>query len=130
MQQDTWQPRQNGTVCFDDVEERRSDGSNWRGKSHRLWMEREQQPPGARLGFQEGLSQKLSDPLVQTMPQPAWMTPHLTSVMLRLIGDDTNRTDDAHDYVDDMEMVETTSTDDELESAWRRDWDGSAGEDP
>ena len=27
--------------------------------------------------------------------------------------DDTNRTDDPHDDVDDMEMVETTSTDDE-----------------
>ena len=33
--------------------------------------------------FQEGMSQKLSEPLVETMPQPAWMTPHLTSVMFR-----------------------------------------------
>ena len=44
--------------------------------------------------------------------------------------DYTNRTDDAYDYVDDMEMVETTSTDDELESTWREDSDDSAEEDP
>ena len=36
-----------------------------------------------QTGFQEGLPQKLSEPLVETMPHPAWMTPHLTSVMLR-----------------------------------------------
>ena len=40
--------------------------------------------------------------------------------------DNTNRTDDAHDHVDDMEMIETTSTDDELESAWSEDSDDSA----
>ncbi len=49
MQQDAWQPHQKGTICFDDVEESRSDGSNWRDKSRQLRMEREQQPPGARL---------------------------------------------------------------------------------
>ena len=43
---------------------------------------------------------------------------------------DTNRTDDHHDDVDDMEMVETTSTDGEFESAWRKDSDDSADEDP
>ena len=43
-------------------------------------------------------------------------------------NDDTNRTDDAHDHVDDMEMVETTSTDDELEIAWTEDSDDSAEE--
>ena len=32
--------------CFDELG--RSDGSNWRGKTHRIRMEREQQPPGAR----------------------------------------------------------------------------------
>ena len=42
MQQNAWQPRQKGTVCFDDVEESRSDGSNWRGKTNRLRMERDQ----------------------------------------------------------------------------------------
>ena len=30
------------------LEESQSDGSNWRGKTHRIRMEREQQPPGAR----------------------------------------------------------------------------------
>ena len=30
------------------LEESQSDGSNWRGKIHRIRMEREQQPPGAR----------------------------------------------------------------------------------
>ena len=44
--------------------------------------------------------------------------------------DDMNRTDDPHDDVDDMEMVETTSTDDEFESAWREESDDSADEDP
>ena len=44
--------------------------------------------------------------------------------------DDTNRTDDPHEDVDDMEMVETTSTDDEFERAWREDSDDSAEEDP
>ena len=44
--------------------------------------------------------------------------------------DDTNRKDDARDYVDDMEMVETTFSDDELETAWREDSDDSAKEDP
>ena len=44
--------------------------------------------------------------------------------------DDTNRTDDPYDDVDDMEMVETTSTDDEFESAWREDSDDSANENP
>ena len=44
--------------------------------------------------------------------------------------DDTNRTDDPYDDVDDMEMVETTSTDDEFESAWREDSNDSADEDP
>ena len=39
--------------------------------------------------------------------------------------DDTNRTDDTHDDVDDMEMVDTTSTDDEFERAWREDSDNS-----
>ena len=42
----------------------------------------------------------------------------------------TNRTDDPHDDVDDTEMVETTSTDDEFESAWREDSDDSADKDP
>ena len=41
----------------------------------------------------------------------------------------TNRTDDPHDDVDDMDMVDTTSTDDEFESAWREDSDDSAEED-
>ena len=45
-------------------------------------------------------------------------------------NDDTNQTDEAHDHVDDMEMAETTSTDDELESAWTEDSDDSAEEDP
>ena len=45
-------------------------------------------------------------------------------------NDNTNRTDDAHDHVDDMEMVETTSTDDELESAWTEDSHDSAEGDP
>ena len=30
------------------LEESQSDGSNWRGKTHRIRMEREQQPPVAR----------------------------------------------------------------------------------
>ena len=76
----------------------------------------------SQTGFEEGLSH--SEPLVETMPQPAWMKPHLTS------DDDTNRTDNPHDDVDDMEMVEPTSTDDEFESAWRQDSDDSAEEDP
>ena len=41
----------------------------------------------------------------------------------------TNRTYDPHDDVDDMDMVDTTSTDDEFESAWREDSDDSAEED-
>ena len=45
-------------------------------------------------------------------------------------NDDTNRTDDAHDHVDDMELVATTSMDDELQSAWTEDSDDSAEEDP
>ena len=43
---------------------------------------------------------------------------------------DTNRKDAPHDDVDDMEMVETISTDDEFESYWRDDSDDSAEEDP
>ena len=43
--------------------------------------------------------------------------------------DGTNRTDDPHDDVDDMDMVDTTFTDDEFESAWREDSDDSAEED-
>ena len=40
--------------------------------------------------------------------------------------DDTNRMDD----VDDMKMVETTSTDDEFKSVWGENSDDSAEEDP
>ena len=55
------------------------------------------------------------------------------------IGDVSTHADDErtermtlrpYDDVDDMEMVETTSTDDEFESAWREDSDDSADEDP
>ena len=45
--------------------------------------------------------------------------------MIRTVGMDV-----AHDYVDDMETVETTSSDDELQCAWREDSDYSAEEDP
>ena len=44
--------------------------------------------------------------------------------------DGTNRTDDPYDDVDNMDMVDTTSTDDEFKSAWREDSDDSAEEDP
>ena len=66
------------------------------------------------------------------MPQPAWMTRHLTWVMLRVTRTmiRTVGTDVAHDYIADMETVEATYTDDELQSAWREDSDYSAEEDP
>ena len=41
-----------------------------------------------------------------------------------------NRTYDTHDYIDVMEMVETTSMEDEIESAWREDSDENADEHP
>ena len=83
----------------------------------------------SQTGFQEGLSQKLSKPLLEMMPQPAWMTPHLTLVMLWLTRT-MNRTYDTHDYIDVMEMVEATSMEDEIESAWREDSDENADEHP
>ena len=66
----TWK-RANQT---DPTGEARSTEYGWKENNNRLEPER----------FQEGMSQKLSEPLVETMPQPAWMTPHLTSVMFRL----------------------------------------------
>ena len=84
MQQNAWQPRQKGTCCFDElgrepirrIQLARQDPPNTDGKiTTTAW---------SQTGFQEGLSQKLSEPLVETMPQPAWMTLHLTSVMFRL----------------------------------------------
>ena len=54
--------------------------------------------------------------------------PHIRDVATHA-EDDTNRTDDPHHYVGDMEMVETTSTDDELQSAWREDRGDSTVED-
>ena len=83
MQQNAWQPRQKGTGCFDGlgrepirrIQLARQDPPNTDGKrTTTAW---------SQTGFQERLSQKLSEPLVETMPQPAWMTPHLTSVMFR-----------------------------------------------
>ena len=59
------------------------------------------------------------------------MTPHLTSANVAThADDDTTGTDDPHHYIGDMEMVETTSTDDELQSAWREDRGDSTVEDP
>ena len=81
MQQNAWQPRQKGTGCFDElgrepirrIQLARQDPPNTDGKrTTTAW---------SQTGFHEGLSQKLSEPLVETMPQPAWMTPHLTSVI-------------------------------------------------
>ena len=66
------------------LEESQSDGSNWRGKTHRIRMEREQQPPGARQFPGRYVPETLGATRIETMPQPAWMTPHLTSVMFRL----------------------------------------------
>ena len=130
MQQDAWQPRQKGAVCFDD----------WKRADQTIQLARQIPPTTdgkrtttawSQTGFQEDLSQKLSEPLVETMPQSAWMTPHLIyRDVATHANDDTNRADDAHDHVDDMEMVETTSTDDELEIAWTEDSDDSADEDP
>ena len=48
MQQNAWRPRQRAQVVSMNLEESQSDGSNWRGKIHRIRMEREQQRPGAR----------------------------------------------------------------------------------
>ena len=82
--QNAWQPRQKGTGCFDElgrepirrIQLARQDPPNTDGKrTTTAW---------SQTGFQVGLSQKLSEPLVETMPQPAWMTPHLTSVIFRL----------------------------------------------
>ena len=125
-----WEPRQKGTVCFDDVEESRSDRSNWRGKTHRIRMEIEQQPPGAKLVSRkvcpETLGASRRDDATTHMDDAASHTGDVATHA----DDDTNRTVDPRDDVDDMEMVETTSTDGEFESAWREDSDDSAEEDP
>ena len=110
------------------LEESQSDGSNWRGKIHRIRMEGEQQPPGARKFpgryVPETLGATRRYDATTRMDDAA---SHIGDVSTQA---DDERTDDPYDDVDDMEMVETTSTDDEFESAWREESDDSADEDP
>ena len=114
------------------LEESQSDGSNWRGKTHRIRMEREQYNNHLEPDRFPGRS--VPETLGATRRDDA--TTHMDDAASQIgdaaphAEDDTNRTDDPHDDVDDMEMVETTYTDDEFESAWREDSDDSADEDP
>ena len=86
-------------------------------------MEREQQPP-----VPETLGATRRDDATTRMDDAA---SHIGDVSTHSNDERTERmTLWPYDDVDDIEMVETKSTDDEFEIAWREDSDDSADENP